>query len=96
MKYFLIEQSCNWADEFDMNGFWLGESEDEEELIKSILKDFLEEHGDFPVETYFGTNEAMEFENENDYLATLSIREITKNEFNVINNVLGGSYGQVF
>ena len=96
MKYFLIEQSCNYADEFDMEGFWVDEGITEQEVLDKILNNFIEENGDFPVESYFGSNEAMIFEDESEYLDTISIKEITKNDYDVIINILGGGYGQTF
>jgi len=95
-KYYLVEQETNYADEFDLEGFWIQEAESEEKLKKELVQNLIGERGDFPMEIYFGSNEAVEFENENDYISTLKISEITKEEYDVVVKLFGGAFGECF
>lgn len=88
MKYFIINEYSDYADEFSLEGFKLVKSESEEELKKELLSQF-----EFPVELSFGTNEFQEYETEKDLMGDLSISEITEEEYTIIEKVLGTNYG---
>jgi hypothetical protein len=60
--YIMVEFDGNWADEFDMRGYWFTSREKYEKYLEEI-KAFNE----FPHEQYFGTNEAMIWESLEDY-----------------------------
>lgn len=96
MKYFLVKFNDNYADEFDLEGFWLEKAESKEEVIILISNGFESERGNkYPVECYFGTNEYLQYNNIEDYLSVLNISEITKEEYDVLQKLFGGSFGQV-
>jgi hypothetical protein len=84
MKYYLVIESNDYADEFDIEGFKVFKSENEESLEIQLIDD-----QEFPCEKYFGTNEAIEFETKEDFLESLSIVEITEEELKVLKKLFG-------
>lgn len=92
MKYFLITEYNNWADEFDLEKFTIWKANSEEEVKKEILENFLDGE-EFPKEVYFGTNESIEIEDEKSLFDCLEIIEITKSNADVITRLLGDSFG---
>lgn len=91
MKYFLVKESGNYADEFDIEGFKLFESDSEEDLKKIILnkikEDYLDEDDEeliFPMEFGFGTNEAVEINSESELWDGLNITEISETEYTIL------------
>lgn len=92
MKYFIVKQNCDYADEFDVNGFALFEAESREALLAQLIPEGVE----FPAEQYFGTNEAITFDDKNDYIRSLKIQEITNEEYKIVTKVVGSSYGHFF
>lgn len=92
MKYFIVKQSGNYADEFDTEGFFLAEGKNLKEVRKSLEPS---EDTVFPAEVYFGTNEAIEFEDLEEYLDSFEITEITKQQYDAIGDVIGDSFGHV-
>ena len=84
MKNYIIKESSNWADEFDIEGFRIFTNTSEEDIITKLI------HGrTFPCEMYFGTNEAQEFETEGDFLNCLTIEEITTEEKDLLIKIFG-------
>lgn len=79
MKYFLIKESRDYADEFDTHGVTVRTSESKEKLKQQITDDF-EEYGE---ELYFGSNECHLIESPQELLGALQIEEITKEEYEV-------------
>lgn len=80
MKYYLVKEKANWADEFDIQGFKLFKSESiinlENQIIDSVTVDEI-----FPTELYFGTNEWQEYESREDLLRDLEIIEISETQY---------------
>lgn len=98
MKYFLITESHNYADEFDFEAFMTAEAKSLEDLNTKIKRCLDEEFaGRRPsrrgIEIYFGTNEYITFESVDEMVSSLQIQEITQEEYGVLNTVLGGSFG---
>lgn len=89
MKYFLVKEDANWADEFDLQGFKVFESDSEDSLKSELLSEFVADRCDddedpFPTECYFGTNEAVVVESEEDFFNALTFVEISNDEYNCL------------
>lgn len=70
--YVLVRFNRDWADEFDTFGFLVCTKEHWESLF-SFAQQF-----EFPREEYFGSNEAHEYENFEDYMKDLKVHEINE------------------
>lgn len=75
MNTFLVKFDGNWADEFDVSGFSIM-SEDEWKEIQDIIYN----KSEYPLEHYFGTNEAMIFDSAEDLSKCLTVTKITEAE----------------
>ena len=74
-NYFLVKFEDNYADEFDVYGFRIM---NEKELMK--FTNDIRKLKKFPLEIYFGTNEALIFESQKDCMAGFKMLPITKDE----------------
>jgi len=86
MKYFLVKENSNWADEFDLEGFKVFKSKSLDSLKSTLLSQFVAERGKteedpFPTECSFGTNEYIEIESEEEFFESLTIIEINEDEY---------------
>ena len=95
MKYWLVTESGNYADEFNLEAMQIFEGETEAEVLDSVFEDRLsdEEDDEWPKEFYFGTNECIEYDSKEELYDSVSITEITKEEYDTINKLLGTSFG---
>lgn len=94
MKYFITHGNFNWADEISMDGFDLWT----EEELNLALKDF-DKGGEYYGKTcnvYVGSNEDQDIESDDVLWELKSAEEITKDEYDAIMRVLGGSYGKTY
>jgi len=83
MAKVLVTQYCNYADEFNLQGFAIFDSEEEwEERKQEILAI------EYPYDCYFGTNESVCFENVEDVLSTLNVETITDEELDTLKRLL--------
>lgn len=85
----LIKLCSCWADEFDVYGFAIYSDHKYNKWLK--LVDMVE----FPVEWYFGTNEALEWETKEDFLCDVNVTDISDDEARTIldNLCCGEEYG---
>lgn len=86
MEYFLIKFKCNWADEFDVEGFYAVDKETKETMMDS-LADAINR------EVYFGTNQYLEFTSERHLLRALTVTELTLAEYGVLQQVFPHGHG---
>lgn len=87
MSKVLIKCKDNWADEMDLEGFSIMDSDawtKRKESISNITESFT---------ICVGTNEDIEYRNGNAFLRRLVVKEITDDEANVIIKYLGDSFG---
>jgi len=78
MSWILVKYSNNYADEFDIEGFALFESED---LWNDHLKDAKNVfEGKKVVEQYFGTNESVMYDSFDEYVSNFEVFPITCEE----------------
>jgi hypothetical protein len=86
MDYVLLNWEGNWADEMDISGFGIMKREDWEDYKK-----MLENRGEFTF--CIGTNEEIEYDNGPALLEEIEVRNITEEEYNIIQKLFGGEYG---
>jgi len=83
-RKYLITYSDNWADEMDIEGFGICES-DSKLNIDEYLSDF--KHG-FKIAGSFiyciGTNEEIEYDSFEDFKSKFTIKEITDEQYKVL------------
>lgn len=87
MSKVLIKHKDNWADEIDLEGFSIMESDawnKRKEDISNMTK---------PFTVYVGTNEEIDYKNGNAFLRTLTVKEITDTEFNFLKTNFGIEFG---
>ncbi len=81
---FLVKETANWADEFDIEGFKIMEANNKEELEEKIINNKV-----FPCELYFGTNEWQDYNSKEQLLRDLEICEISDIEIKVFEKFFG-------
>ena len=84
MKY-LITEKVDYANEFDLEAFVVLEAQSEQEIKELVLKDM-----EFPCELYFGTNECVDYESEEDFLDTLMIEAISEEKAETLISICEG------
>ena len=86
MARYLVTFRDNHMEEFDVNGFKIM-SEKElsrfEELANSITWEF----------AYYANNESLVYSNGEDFLSRIDYKEITKDDYDVIDKIFGEEYG---
>lgn len=81
----LVIANVNWADEMDIGGFKIFESETWEKFKSDWeKKDY--------VNFYIGTNEDLEYSSGKEYLRDLRAKPITKAEADHLNDLFGGNW----
>jgi hypothetical protein len=106
MKYYLVTESGNYADEFNLEAMRLFEAESEKDLQNKILENLSDQiedsegeyseedkHLAWPMEFYFGTNEAITYNSKEAILEDLTITEVSLEDYKVIEKLLGTSFG---
>ena len=83
----LIKFKDNWADEMDLDGFRVC-SDEETNKIKDAM-DKLE----FPLEIYFGTNEAVDYHSKESLMNSFTITRIEHSTASLLISYLGKEYG---
>lgn len=92
-KMLLLQYSCNYADEFDVEGFTVM-SESAWEEHKAMAAKIFEERGS--VEVYFGTNEDISYYDLKEYMRSFMVKELTDVQFQVLKDLFSGHYkGQI-
>lgn len=81
MPYKLVKFKDNYADEFDVEGFRL--------FTDDSWRAFLDQLPQYPDETYFGTNEYIEYSTKASYLKTLEVLEISEKEYKILLKLFG-------
>ena len=86
MARYLAIFTDNPGEEFDVHGFKIMTEKEVnkfEEIASSIVWDF----------EYHANTEALVYSNGDDFLSRIEFKEITKDEYDVINKVFGGEFG---
>lgn len=89
MSKILVKFNDNYADEFDVDGFMViskNQFDKDVELVKKWFADY----GD--AEFYFGTNEALSYDDFDDWFNSFSVTEITDDEAQVLTKLFGNSW----
>lgn len=106
-KFYYIQTSDNYADEFDVDGFCVLTEKDYLEC-KARTEKALEEHfkvsadkknrygrgGEY--EYYFGTNEQLLWSSASEYWSVIKVKEIQEDQYKTIKEVIGSYYGTCF
>jgi len=91
VKYYFVKLEKDWADEFDVKSLSVISEKDWKQFQEDINK-----YDGYPIECYFGTNEALLFESEQDIMHSLSPVEVSESEAELLKKVMKGkSFGQV-
>ena len=80
-RYLLVKFSGNWADEMDIDGFWIATQEQWEKYQRQWHEWF--SNGD-SFEWYIGTNESIEFEDYDDFMSYFDAEEISMNDATIL------------
>ena len=83
----LVIFTGNYADEFDVEEFYIYADAEWKDYLKLINKVV------FPAEFYFGTNEACEFHSKKAFLKAHEVKDITEAEAIVLIGLLGTRFG---
>jgi hypothetical protein len=86
MARYLAIFTDNHGEEFDVHGFKIMTEKEVnkfEEVASSITWDF----------EYHANTESLNYSNGDDFLSRIEFKEITKDEYEVINKVFGGEFG---
>lgn len=86
MTRYLAIFTDNHGEEFDVHGFKIMTSKEVskfEETASSITWDF----------EYYANSESLSYSNGDDLLSRIEFKEITKEEYDVIDKVFGGEFG---
>lgn len=86
--YYLIKFDKDWADEFNVYGFQIFEQVEWDKLYKKLKKNKNKE-----VSFNFGTNEGWDEEPIQSFLDDIEIIEITEDEKNIIEKLMGDEFG---
>ena len=87
-NYLLVKLDMNWADEFDVNAFWVTTQNRYDQFLRTITEyDFSND------EFYFGTNEWISFDSTNEVIRSLQVIPITKEFYDQLITHFGEEYG---
>ena len=89
MAKLLIKVFCDYADEFDLNGFFVI-SKSEWRNIKRAARYYFQDNG--TLEVNFGTNQELFFDSFSDWLKVFKVKEITPAEEKQIRKLFGSVY----
>ena len=86
--YLLVKLDMNWADEFDVNAFWVTTQNRYDQFLRTIIEyDFSDND-----ELYFGTNEYINFESKEELFNSLVVTEITSSVHSFIIALIGKTF----
>lgn len=89
MRYYLYTFEDIWANEMNVAGFMILNELEKDSLLTQIKKEF-KKGGSIS----FGTNEDNEYDSLQDVMNCITIKEISKTEYDVIKKTLGTSFGE--
>lgn len=88
MKNYIVIESANYADEFDIEGFKIMQENSKGDILDELL-----EGRSFPMRCCFGTNKYINYETKDDVSDAISITEIPDEDLKVIRKYFGDSFG---
>ena len=100
-KYFLVTYEADYADEFEVKGMKIFTKaeyitfKNNQRYARHLERIGEIETGDWEqIELYFGTNEWLSFDNVDEIIRALNVREITEQEYNTLKNLGLSSFGE--
>lgn len=89
-EYVLVIVSADYADEFDVCHSYVMTKEEYDQGVETSRKNL---EGKRNNEIYFGTNEAIDVNDFNDYMRNISVQSITKDDYDAYMRMFGGEFG---
>jgi hypothetical protein len=103
-KMLLVKFDCNYADEFDTEGFIVMSESEWLKHITHVEKHFENWNKTHEpdrwgnrqgIEVYFGTNEAIIYEAFDSYRSSFSTSELSDSDYDTLKRLFGKSYGPI-
>ena len=91
MQYLLIKIDSCWADEFDINAFWITTDQEFEDWREILSKAEIHDG----IEIYYGTNEWVSFSSYEEILNSLTVIEIKEDLAQNLIDLFGHVYGLI-
>lgn len=88
-NYILVKLDYCWADEFNVNAFWVTTEEEFNKFTDLLSRYNLTEDEEF----YFGTNEFISFGSSQELVDSLKVEIISKEYYENLLNSFGSTYG---
>lgn len=88
MNYYLIIFKDNWADEFDVEGFYIV-NEEEKDTMMSCLDNAVGR------EIYFGTNEFFEYQTKREVAETITVTPLSNDSAQLLLRNFPNGFGEV-
>ncbi len=93
---YLAKFSSDYADEFDVYGFTIFDTEDEfNKAVSEFYRGYKEDFGTEDVEWYFGTNEFIYFPTEEDIKKAYTLIKISGEHADFLISQFGDSWGNL-
>ena len=82
-EYVMMRFKDNWADEMDIEAVYIESSAKVRKYLDGVVK------MTFPYSVSFGTNEFIEYDNPDDYIACLELKPLSYKEFEAVRKIFG-------
>ncbi len=101
-KMVLVKYDCNYADEFDLEGFVVMSQLEWLKHITSVEKHFQKWDSEHEpdrwgnregIEVYFGTNEQIIYEGFESYRRSFEVTELSDTDYKTLERLFGKTYG---
>lgn len=90
-EYLLVTVDADYADEFDVCHAYVMTREGYNECVKVSKENIGSGGGD----VCFGTNEEIRFEDFSDYMSNISVKVISKEDYEAFNRMFGADFGMI-
>lgn len=91
--YVIVKINFLGNDDFDFQGYVIGQALSVEDIEDKIKKNLDDEFQDGVFTIYHSDNDGTPFESSEDVMNTLKIKEITKEQYDNLMELLGNNYG---
>jgi hypothetical protein len=89
--YVLVMLNYCWADEFNVDAFWVTTETEYDSLLKKLSKCEINDGYEF----YFGTNEYITFDSTEELINSLTVQSLSREEAAAITNNIGEEFGLI-
>jgi len=91
-EYVLVIVSADYADEFNVCQSYVMTKDEYDQAVETSRKNL---EGKRYTEIYFGTNEAIEVDGFDDYMRNISVKSITKEDYDAYLRMFDGEFGMI-